>query len=69
MKHSRHLFFFLFCVINNSGVIYLLLSVKSVDNLPGVGEDPDGVAEDEDDHDVDVYPGQLHLALTNNLLW
>ena len=37
-------------------------------DLPSVGDDPDGVADDDDDHDVDADPGQVNLALSQGLL-
>ena len=39
-----------------------------VNNLPGVWNDPYCVAADDDEDDVDVDPGEGHLALSQSSL-
>ena len=42
--------------------------ISPVDNLPGVWNDPHSVAADDDVDDVDVYPRQRHLPLSQSTL-
>ena len=42
--------------------------ILPVDNLPGVWNDPHSVAAYDDVDDVDVYPRQRHLPLSQSTL-
>ena len=50
------------------GSPYLVCLAEGLSNLPGVGDDPDGVAADDDNHDVDTDAGELNLAFPQILL-
>ena len=39
-----------------------------LDQLPGVGHKPDGVADHNDDANVDPHPGHQHILLANMTL-
>ena len=41
----------------------------ALDQLPGVGQEADGVAEDDHDADVDSQPRHLHVLLADVALY
>ena len=52
-------------------IIYLWTSfsfTKGLYNLPHIGDDPDGVAGDQDDHDVDTHPRYHDFSFKNYCL-